>query len=118
MAIQALARIGTDESVAAAETYLRNVTHERRFFAMASSYLRARPSDEVVGLIRDRFRNNPNADLWGAIYGLRQAGTPAAMAAMEEIARDAGNDSVRESAQRFLDERRKLIEQQVALADD
>jgi hypothetical protein len=117
--IQALARIGTDESIAAAETYLRNVTDERRFFAMANSYLRARPSDKVVGMIRDRFRNNPNADnLWSAVYGLRNAGTPAAVATLEEIARDAGNESVRDSAQRFLEERRKLAEQQAALADD
>jgi hypothetical protein len=117
--IQALARIGTDESIAAAETYLRNITDESRFFSMASGYLRARPSDKVVGMIRDRFRNNPNGNgLWSAVWGLRNAGSPAAVTTLEEIARDATNESVRNSAQRYLEERRKLAEQQAALADD
>jgi len=107
--IAALARIGTPEATAAAEQYIAGIESAGAFFSQASSYLRARPSDKVVGMIRDRFRANPGGrNIWSAIWGLRSAGTPAAMTVLDEISKSATNPGVRKNAQRILDERKKL----------
>ena len=85
--VQALARIGTPEALAAAEQHLTNLSSDEMFFSQSLGYLRVRKSDKVVEMIRARYRNNPGANnLWGAVYGLRAAGTPTAIATLEEIA--------------------------------
>ena len=114
--LQALARIGTPEALAAAEQHLANLSNDDAFFAQASGYLRARPSDKVVGMIRDRFRNNPGANnLWGAIYGLRASNTPAALATLEEIAANSTHEHMRNTAARFVKEKKEQAAQMEGL---
>jgi hypothetical protein len=82
------------------------------FFNQAGAYLRHQADDKVVTMVRDRFRANPQShNLWSAMWGLSQAGTPAAYGALEEIvASPAVREDIRKQAQSFLDQRTKLEE--------
>jgi len=109
--IAALAAIGTQEAVAAAETQLRGIEQDRSFFNAAGAFLRERPSDQVVQMVRDRFRANPESyNLWGVVRGLAQTDTPAARETLQEIATNAKQKWVRNMAQRTVEEKRKLEE--------
>jgi len=109
--IQALAAIGSQEAVAAAETHLRGIEQDSSFFNAAGAFLRERASDQVVHMVRDRFRANPKShNLWGVVRGLAEAGTPAAQETLQEIATNAERPWVRQMAQRTVEEKRKLEE--------
>jgi len=104
--LTALARIGTPEAASVAERYLATVTDDRMFFYGAGSYLQESGSAAAVRMIRERFRASPGADsMYYALSGLQAAGTPEAIATLQEIATAATNTNMRAQAQRLLDER-------------
>ncbi len=107
--IGALAAIGTQEAVAAAEGHLRGLEDDDSFFNAAGSFLRERSSDGVIQMVRDRFKANPNSyNLWGVMRGLARANTPSSHEALREIASTAKQDWVRQMAQRTVKEQEKL----------
>ncbi|MHC4941295.1 MAG: HEAT repeat domain-containing protein [Planctomycetota bacterium] len=109
--LNALANIGTPEAKAAAENYLAGVENDDQFFNHAGSYLRGAYSDKVVAEAMRRFRKNPAANnMWGVLNGLSRANTPESVAYMEEIAKTSTQQWVKNQAQRYLDERKKIRE--------
>ncbi len=114
----ALVRIGSPEALAAAENHLSSVQDNRAFFNQAGSYLRARSSDKVVGMLRDRFRTDPNqGNMWGAVNALNRAGTPMAREVLHEIATQSTQPNVKQYAQRLIDARKKMEAAATAVSD-
>lgn len=107
--VRALARIGTDEAKAAAETYIRSLEEDSQFFNQAGTYLREQPSEQMMALVRERFRKNPAAhNMWSTLRALQEVGTPASRLLLEEIASESTNEQVRQQAARSLKEMLEL----------
>ena len=92
--------------------WLTGIESDTRFFSQAGSYLRIRPSVSIIASMRERFRRNPSSgNLWNALYGLREAGTPEAKLLLEEMAADSTDPRVRQQAEHHLQSLREIQEQ-------
>ena len=120
--VRALARIGTPEATAAAEGHIRSIENDDHFFSQAGGYIRERPSAEVIAVMTERFRKNPDVNnVWGALRGLREANTPEAIALLTEMSTNASRGHVRKQAQQHLDHIKEMqqgVQEGLAAGED
>ena len=87
------------------------VKNDDQFFNHAGNYLRERASTHVVGMIATRFRNNSaSGNMWNALRGLSKVNTPESNALLHEIATTATRGQVKQQAQRYIDEQKRMLE--------
>jgi len=112
--MRALARIDTEESRAIAGDYLARIEDANRFFSLAGNYLGSSRDEKVVAMVIDRAQRETGNEGWNAVWALSRVRSPAADAAIEELAKSAKTDQMREFAQQVLDTRRKAAAEMAA----
>lgn len=112
--MRALARIDTEESRAIAGDYLARIEDANRFFSLAGNYLGSSRDEKVVAMVIERAQRETGNEGWNAVWALSRVRSPAAEAAIEELAKSAKTDQMREFAQQVLDTRRKAAAEMAA----